>query len=56
MIVRFPLDFFVGITPEYRPGIRLRMSSGFSANISLHKRAASRAVSHADAGIAIYHK
>ena len=37
IVVRFPLDFSVGITPQYRPGMRLQMWSGLYASISQAK-------------------
>jgi hypothetical protein len=39
MVVRFPLDFFVGITPEYRPGMRLQMWPTLDAAFRTQRRA-----------------
>ncbi len=43
IVVRFPLDFFVGITPEYRPGMRLQMWFYFRCRISHPKVSRERA-------------
>jgi hypothetical protein len=45
IVVRFPLDFFVGITPEYRPGMRLQMWSGLDAAFRTAKARGSERIS-----------